>query len=263
MGVYANKNDLMQLQQAVDSILSQSFSDFEFLICDNGSSQEVKKYLDNAAKKDRRITIFRQGDFVTLPEKLNLCLQMAQGAFIARQDADDMSKPHRLQRQVEYLNMHPKIAFVGCAADTIFSNGSSGQRIYPPYPQIKDFFFTLPYLHPTLLFRVGALKEVNGYCESYWTKRCEDYDLLLRMYGEGFQGANLQEKHYFYRVSQGHKQFLYRVNEMITRYRRFRDLRQFPKALPFVVKPIFVGLLPQKVLLVAQHRYYRLTKRGL
>ena len=108
-----------------------------------------------------------------------------------------------------------------------------------------------PYIHPTLLFRREALAAVGGYSEEKHCILCEDYDLLLRLYAQGYSGANLQERLFDYTVpatAKGSRRMCHRWNEAVTRYRRFRQLGVLPGALPYVVKPLAVGLLPEPIL---------------
>lgn len=105
----------------------------------------------------------------------------------------------------------------------------------------------MPYIHPSLLFRREALEIANGYSEKKYCLLCEDYDLLLRLYSLGMRGANLQEILLDYSmtgVEQKRRKYRYRINEVIVRFLRFRDLGMLPNALPYVAKPIVVGLFP-------------------
>lgn len=250
MGVYYRREDLQPLERAVDSILSQTEGDFEFLICDDGSRAEAAALLDSLAAKDARIRLLRPGDKFSLPEKLNHCLSVARGAFIARMDDDDFSHPERFARQLAFLRAYPQIAFAGCCVN-LWREGIVGQRILPEYPDVRDFYFVQPYIHPALMFRRTALEAVGGYSEDRHCILCEDYDLLLRLYAAGQTGANLQEILFDYTVpatAKGSRRMSHRWNETVTRYRRFRQLGHLPRALPWVVKPLAVGLLPEGAL---------------
>lgn len=251
MGIYDKSEDVSVLRRSVDSILNQTFSNFEFLICDDGSSKQVQTYLDNVAIKDSRIRLIRSGNAFLLPVKLNLCLKKANGKYIARMDGDDFSHPTRFQRQIDYLLKYPEISFVGCNVNLIQNEKIVGKRSFSEYPQIRDFYMTQPYIHPTLIFRKDVLEAVNGYSEDKSVILCEDYDLLLRLYAKGFYGANLQEILFDYTIpatAKGNRKMCHRRNEFVTRYRRFKELGLFPGALPYVIKPIIVGLLPERIL---------------
>ncbi len=251
MGIYDKSKNVSMLRRSVESIQNQSFCDFEFLICDDGSSKEVKQYLDNAAQKDPRIRLVRAGDMFLLPVKLNQCLKKARGKYIARMDGDDFSYPERFQKQIDYLSKHPEIAFVGCNVNLIRNEKIIRKQCFPENPHIRDFYMTQPYIHPTLIFRREVLEAVNGYSEEKYVVLCEDYDLLLRLYAKGFSGANLQEILFDYTIpmtAKGNRKMRHRWNETVTRWHRFREMGLLPGALPYVIKPISVGVLPEFIL---------------
>lgn len=251
MGVLCKTNRLKMLKRAVDSILNQSFGDFEFLICDDGSSEEVKRYLDKASENDSRIIMVRQGNMISLSEKLNICLKHSEGRYIARMDDDDYSHRKRFEIQLAFLKNDFSVDFVGCNVALSDNNKITGSRIFPKNPCVKDFFFTQPFIHPTLMFRREALLAVNGYSEDKRCLFCEDYDLLLRMYYAGMKGANIQTILFNYTLSEtakGKKKYQYRINEAYIRFVRFKELKCLPFAMPYVIKPLVVGLIPYRLL---------------
>ncbi|MFV0497906.1 MAG: glycosyltransferase family 2 protein [Candidatus Fimivivens sp.] len=251
MGVYFLKAETGVLARAVRSVLDQSFSDFELIICDDGSSAPAQALLEQMAAIDTRVKIVRRGDAITLPQKLNFCLSCATGPFIARMDDDDFSHPQRLEQQYDFLVQHPGVAFVGCNVNRVFGTGETTPLTLPALPQPQDFRFAMPYIHPTLLFRREALETAGGYCEKKYCLLCEDYDLLLRLYQLDFKGANLQSILFDYAmmgVEEKPKKYRFRINEATVRFIRFRHLGMLPQALPYVVKPLMVGLLPRSLL---------------
>lgn len=251
MGVLCFKDRIEGMEKAIRSILSQTHQDFELLICDNGSCQEVQVLLDTMAASDQRIHLLRPANVNTLQKKLNVCLSVAKGEFIARMDDDDFSYPTRFEDQLSFLYEHPEIDFVGCNIMQIDEKGLAGVRKLPMYPSIEDFKFVSPYIHSALLFRCDAISSVGGYSESKWHECCEDYDMLLKMYEKGHSGANIQKVLLDYSIVNSQRKrrpYHYRLNEAITRYSHFRTLRKLPAWLPYVVKPLVVGLLPVSVL---------------
>ena len=264
MGVWYHRSDTSLLQRSVNSVLDQTYEDFEMLICDDGSSADAMSYLDQLSKQDKRVKLIRPGDCTALSEKLNVCLQASQGKYIARMDDDDYSYPERFQKQITFLDSHPEMAFVGSNVRQIRNGRPCGERLLPEYPQVPDFYMTQPYIHPALMFRKVALAAVGGYSEDRRQVLCEDYDLLLRLYTAGYRGSNLQENLLDYTVSvkaKGSRKFRHRCNESVTRWARFRELGVLPKALPFVIKPLAVGLLPEAVLKKIKDRQSRVAAR--
>lgn len=251
MGVYYQREECALLERSVRSILDQTLSSFELLICDDGSNDTARELLDRLAQKDGRIVLVRGTAAYSLPEKLNVCLERARGVWIARMDDDDYAAPERFRRQLDFLEEHPKVAFVGSNVRLIRDGQAVGQRILPEYPTIEDFYMVQPYIHPALIFRREVLETVGGYSREKTVLLCEDYDLLLRLYANGYRGSNLQELLLDYTIpltAKGNRKMSHRWNEAVTRFRRFRQLGRLPGALPYVIKPLAVGLLPETVL---------------
>lgn len=251
MGVRYRRKSTELLERAVESILCQSYERLEFLICFRESTAQAMDYLYRCEKNDNRIILIDGSSCGNFQQQLNLCLQNAKGSWIARMDDDDFSFPNRLQIQLDFLRANPEISFVGCNVNLCYSGRRSGERQFPPLPQVRDFLITQPFIHPTLLFRRDCLEAVGGYGEDSFCVLCEDYDLLLRLYEKGFQGANIQQPLFDYSISASAKskrKMPHRFNETVTRWKRFGALGLLPRALPYVVKPLIVGLLPEKLL---------------
>lgn len=251
MGVRYNRENTYLLERAVRSILCQSYSLLEFLICDDGSTSTAQSLLEKISREDCRVKLLRGCTRLDLAGKLNFCLESAQGAYIARMDDDDYAEPDRLAKQMAFLERNPNIAFVGCSVALERDGLPAGIRRLPEAPEARDFRFTQPFIHPSLLFRWEVLKAAGGYCESTDCEGCEDYDLLLRLYGLGYVGRNMPELLFRYTLPGKdcrRRPMRLRWNEVKTRYLRFRDLGFLPQYLPYVVKPVIVGLMPQKLL---------------
>lgn len=251
MGVYYKREEMHLLKRSVESVLKQTFTDFELLICDDGSTEAAIACLNDLASRDGRVRLIRRGNLFSLPQKLNACLECSNGVYIARMDDDDFSHPERFAEQMSFLTEHPEIAFVGSNVNLWRDGAIVGQRILPEYPTVRDFYFVQPYIHPALMFRREALVAVDGYSEEKHAVLCEDYDLLLRMYAAGYQGANLQKCLLDYTIpatAKGNRKMKHRWNEAVTRWKRFKELRCFPSAIPYVVKPLVVGLVPERLL---------------
>lgn len=251
MGVRYCREDLNVLEQSVNSILAQTVGNFEFLICEWGSNNAAKAWLEELVQRERRVRILPGKAPGTLAQNLNICLGEAKGKYIARMDDDDFSHPARFAKQLAYLECHPEITFVGSNVSLHYGGKPVGIRRLPELPTVRDFYITQPFIHPALMFRREAIEVVKGYSENRSCILCEDYDLLLRLYTKGVQGANLQETLLDYTIpvrAKGNRTMIHRWNETVTRWRRFKELKMLPSALPYVVKPLMVGLAPERVL---------------
>lgn len=251
MGVCYQRQDLMLLERSIKSILNQTYCNFEFLICQNDSTAQARELLETFQKVDSRIRLIDGTGADTLAKKLNRCLKEAKGTLVARQDDDDYSDPQRFEKQVDYLYNNKDVAFVGCEVLLNQNNTLVGMYRFSERPIVRDFLFTQPFIHPTLVFYKTVLNAVGGYCEEERCDGCEDYDLLLRLYEKGYIGANIQYPYFVYTIPPKGKSngtFRRRINEVQTRFILFRRMRLLPKAFPYVCKPILVGLIPSVIL---------------
>lgn len=246
MGCY-NIEHLWSFPHAMNSILHQTMTDFEFIICDDGSTDRTYQCLLDWQQRDPRIRLLHNRENRGLAYSLNRCLSVARGDYIARQDADDISSPDRFEKQLAYLCENPSTAFVGSNVYLFDRSGVWGKRPTPTHPTKRDFLFTTPFVHGSLMFRKEVLRSVNGYCVSKETTRAEDYELEMRLYAIGMFGANTAEYLYFYledTAAQARRKYKYRIDEAKIRFRGFRSLGLMPKAAPYVIKPLVVGLIP-------------------
>lgn len=265
MSVY-NQRDEKALMAAVNSILTQSFKDFEFIIFDDGSDDECSILLEKIAKLDSRIRLVSKKKNRGLAFSLNCCIFLARGKYIARMDADDISYPERLTKQVEYLELHPEISWVGTNIHLFKDNVIWGQRVFPEEPQKDDYLKYSPYAHPTVMYRASIFDENIGYITTKDTLRCEDYELFMRFRAAGIRGANLQETLFAYcecEESYRKRNFRTRFREAKVRFRSFKLMGiLFPKGIIYVMRPIVACLVPHKLLAWKKQKessmYYKL-----
>ncbi len=260
MAVY-NLENVEILGKSIASIQNQTCSDIEFIICDDGSTDNTRELLKKFAKKDRRIKLIYNSKNRKASYARNKCIKHAKGNYIAVMDADDISDIRRIERLSEFLDEHTEYDFVGCKGEFFVNQiGDDGEIYwYCRKPESKDFLFSLPYVHASMLFRKESLKRVQGYDISKNVIRAEDYDLLLRLYGEGMRGYNINEVLYYIRrdKNQYHRRkYRYRFHEAYIKYRGFRKLGLFPSGIIFAVKPLIVGLIPLHFMAVLQKKYY-------
>ncbi len=188
------------LEAAVESILAQSFGDFELLALDDGSTDESPHILAGLAARDDRIRL-HLAPHAGLVQRLNEGLALARGAYIARMDADDISHPERFERQIAYLEAHPECVAVGTAVDEIDPDGRriGAMDIRPTHEEIDDRMLHGDggaLVHATAMYRAGALRSIGGYQAGL--DGGEDLDLHLRLSEIG-RLANLPERLFLYR----------------------------------------------------------------
>lgn len=156
MGVY-NCKDFLLLKKSVDSIIAQTFADWEFIICDDGSTDTTLRKLNEISQSDKRIKIISYKQNRGLAYALNQCIKASHGEYIARQDDDDISEATRLQEQADVLNAHPEYAVVGTNARVFDDSGFWGTYTNVEFPDKKAFQWNSPFAHPTVMMRKDAL----------------------------------------------------------------------------------------------------------
>lgn len=175
-------NGQMYLREAVESVLAQTFGDFEFIVIDDGSTDDTLKLLEEFAAKDSRLRVVsRPNKGLTLT--LNEGLDLARAQFLARMDADDISLPMRFEKQVAYLQEHPDCVLVGSAVTMIDPDGSPIRALCSErtHEQIDEAHLKCgwPVVHPVVMMRTAAVRKIGGYRNQYNT--LEDLDLFLRL----------------------------------------------------------------------------------
>lgn len=249
MGVY-NCPDRQTAERSVNSVLSQSFSDFEFIICDDGSDNGTFEWLKALSHSDKRIKLVRRHKNKGLASALNRCISLSQGEFIARQDIDDISEKDRFRQQLDFLKEQESIAFVGSDCLLADENGGIfGRRHMPERPKASDFLFNQPFIHGSVMFRRSALVSAGGYKTVGISRKYEDYELFMRLYSAGQKGANIPRCLYrFSEKSLGRRVSpQMRVDEFFVRLRGFHALGLLPRSFPFLLKPLAMILLPPRL----------------
>ena len=200
MGVYneLNKDILME---AVNSILHQTFEDFEFIIYDDGSCPEAATLLREVAGLDERIKLIGQDENHGLAFSLNACIDEAKGKYIARMDADDISELYRMEHPKKYLEEND-FDLIGGISQMIDEDGNtiySIKKVPTNFKKIKKCIkYNQVISHPTWFGKKEVFDKLNGYRNM---PLCEDYDFTLRAILQGFKISNVNECVLKYRMT--------------------------------------------------------------
>ena len=175
------KNASLYLGKSVESILNQTFTNFEFLIMDDGSSDNSLAKLEKYSEIDERIVLFSQGN-KGLTKSLNFLIQKSTSSIIARMDADDICQENRFEKQLSFLNNNKDYSLVGSNATCIDSKDKRKKITNLPLGNFyikRRLNFYNTFIHSSVMFRKEKFIEVNGYDESFPVS--QDYDLWLKM----------------------------------------------------------------------------------
>ena len=185
------------LQEAVDSVLSQRFSDFELIVLNDCSPDNAEEILDRY--DDPRIVRYLGTQNLGLANVLNIGMDMAKGKYIARMDSDDISLPERFETQVDYLESHPDIDLCSCGMKLFGAkDGAWVRESNPEMVKITALFFS-PILHASSVWRKDAFDRCGLRFKQEMVP-AEDYDLWCRALVQGVKMVNLPECLYLYRI---------------------------------------------------------------
>jgi len=180
------------VSDSVQSILGQSFEDFEFIIVDDGSSDRTVEIIEGF--RDPRITILSNEKNMGATHSLSKAAAHSNSRYIARQDGDDISMPGRLQKQIDYLKAHPDVAVLGTTRGTLDNSGNIISTIpFPENPTYDDFLERNSLVHGSIMMPREIYTEFGGYNELF--RYSQDYDLWLRVV-QSRTIRNLQEPLY-------------------------------------------------------------------
>lgn len=199
--VMSARNADKYISKSIESILNQTFKDFEFIIIDDASTDNTLTIIKEFAKKDKRIKIIINKENIGLTRALNNAISIAKGEYIARQDADDYSAPERLETQILFLEKNNNISLVGTSVTIIDEAGTklcernlpTGSEQIKAILQKDNCIF-----HGTILFRKKDVLEIGAY-RPFFTKS-QDYDLYLRLC-ETKNIDNINKPLYFWRFN--------------------------------------------------------------
>ncbi|MGM0275390.1 MULTISPECIES: glycosyltransferase family 2 protein [Enterococcus] len=248
------------IKKAIDSILNQTYQNFEIIICDDCSTDGTWEILKELEETDSRIQIYQNEKNSKSAYTRNKAINKSSGKYIMQLDDDDYCHEERMEKQVLFLDNHPEYDFVGSNAYLWDQDGIYGELIIKDKPEINDLLKTSPFINPSVMFRKEALESVQGYRVSKETVRGQDYDLYLRLYVNGLRGYNIQEKLvYYYQDKNYYNKISWenRIGEFKFRYRNFKKLKLSPTQYIYIIKPLVALIVPRKILSLKQSRRNR------
>lgn len=198
-------NDYLFLDDAINSIFNQTYQNFELVICNDGSTNKrTIEILKKWSAKDLRIKVINNENNLGISFSLNRLLKNTKGLYIARMDADDISLPNRLEREIKFLEDNPDISFVSCGANIIDENNIvSGTIIHTERPTFRNVVEKNCFIHPATMFKAEVFESFIVYEENQKAHigRCEDYIMWCSLFEHGFIGANISDILFQYRES--------------------------------------------------------------
>ena len=247
MGIY---NCADTLEEAVESILQQTYDDWELIMCDDGSMDSTYEIATRFSRQYENIIAFQNEKNMGLNYTLNKCLEKAKGEYIARMDGDDISLPRRLEKEVAFLDQHKEYAIVSTNMIYFDENGEWGKSNMLEFPQKEDLVRATPFCHAPCMVRREAYEKIKGYSVDKKLLRVEDYHLWFKMYSEGYRGYNLKEALYKMRDDRNatqRRKYKYRINEAYVKWLIMTQFKLSTSSLIYVLRPLIVGLVPMSI----------------
>lgn len=236
------------LGEAIESILAQTVTDWEWILCDDASVDDTYKVaMEYSDQYPDKFVLLKNEQNMGLNYTLNKCLEHAKGKYIARMDGDDICSPERFGEELRCLEEDPDIAIVSTDMEFFDETGTWGKISHSEYPENKDFLHGSPFCHAPCMVRKEAYDAVGGYSVGKKLLRVEDYHLWVKMYARGFKGRNIGVPLYKMRDDRNaysRRKFRYRLNEAYVRLLVVKELKLPFYTAIYSLRPIIVGLLP-------------------
>jgi glycosyltransferase involved in cell wall biosynthesis len=258
MSVFNNRK---YLGKAITSVLGQSYSNFEFVIVNDASTDDSIRILRRFAVKDKRIKLIDNKNRIGLTKSLIKALRYVKGKYVARMDADDISLPCRFAEQIKFMDKHPEVGLSGSWAILIDQKGKKLKLKKMPTKNkdiVKEVIKANPFIHSTLIFRRSVFKEIGFYNKDFIY--AQDYELILRLLKK-YKGANIPEPLILYRVDDKESISVKKIKEQekFAIKARLKSLKEYGYPwwqLIFLLKPIFSYLVPANIKLFLYKKFY-------
>ena len=246
MGIY---NCAETLPSAIDSILHQTFTDWELIMCDDGSIDDtIAVARSYASAYPDKITVLQNDRNYGLNYTLNRCLAVAKGTYIARMDGDDLCAPNRFEEELRAFEEEPELAIVSTDMECFDETGVWGRIRHPECPQNKDFLAGPPFCHAPCMVRTDVFRAVGGYTVADRLIRVEDFHLWIKIYHAGYRGKNIGKPLYQMRDDRNayrRRTLKNRLNEAYVRILAVKMLDLPLYGYVFSLRPILVGMMPK------------------
>ncbi|WP_062051726.1 glycosyltransferase [Bacillus sp. JCM 19034] len=247
MSVY---NDEQYLEESVESILNQTYENFEFLIIDDASTDGSYEILKEFAEKDQRIKLIKNKENKGLSYNLAEGVSQATTKWIARMDADDIAREDRLLLQMNYVAEHPNTDIIGSYVMDIDAKGNEIElrKVPTTHEKIASLIWTCPFIHPTVLFKKKAIEKVGSYDKNL--RRRQDYDLWFRCQEGKLQFHNIDQPLLYYRATDDY----YKKNDIKVQFQQVKmgftgswKVKASPIAYIGVTVSFLKGILPYRI----------------
>lgn len=247
MGIY---NVESTLEEAVESIINQTYSNWELILCDDGSTDNTLDVAKKLAESDNRIKVILNEKNLGLNYTLNHCLSVASGEIIARMDGDDTCALDRFEKQIEFLISQDEYDIVSSSMNLFDEDGTWETTTVKPTPTKSDVVTGSPICHAPVMMWKKCIDNVNGYTVDKRMLRVEDVNLWIKLYTAGYKCFNIDEPLYNMRNDKNafsRRKYKYRINSTYVRLKGCKMLHLGFKCYIKSFKPMLIGLIPNSI----------------
>lgn len=244
MGIY---NCAPYLQEALDSLLTQTFQDYKIILCEDGSTDDTYIVAKKYADKYDNIILMRNDKNMGLNYTLNRCLELADTEYCARMDGDDISLPTRFEKEVKFLDQHLDYSVVSAPMIYFDESGDYRKGKGRGDIQAKHFVRGTPICHAPCLFRTKDVKAVGGYSVDDKLLRVEDYHLWFKLFAKGYKLYMLDECLYKMRDDRNavrRRNWVTRRNEAYVKHIGYRMIGLPWYKQIYAIEPLIKYLMP-------------------
>lgn len=235
-----------ELRASIESILNQTYDNFELLIIDDCSDRKSTDIIESY--NDSRIKIIHNEKNLGLAQSLNKGIDLINTDYIIRMDTDDIAKKDRIEKQMRFVEEHPEYSIVAGNANYFNEDGIYKTTKIVGEKYKEDFIKGTPFIHPTMIIKTKDIKSIGGYPNC---RRGQDYAMAMEMYANDYKGYVMEDILIDYRMNTAgyrKKKFKYRLLEFKIRWHYFNKLKMKKRYYIYCFKPILVGLIPKKLL---------------
>lgn len=244
-----------QLEQAIKSVLTQDYNNYDILIIDDGSDDGSLQLVENFHSE--KINIICNEKNIGLEKSLNKGIYNISSKYIARMDTDDICFPERLKKQVNFAENNPEYSIVSSSVNFFDENGIYGTTKKTGEIKKEDLLFGTPFIHPSMLIKTDDIKAIGGYPLFH---RCEDYAMVMELYSNGKKGYIMPDVLLNYRMDKnGYKKRKAkdRLIEVKVRWIYFRKMRIPIYKYLYIIKPLLLIILPKRLVMKYHQKKFK------
>lgn len=241
--IIACYNAEQYIDGCLDSLVNQTYSNLEIIVCDDSSKDGSYSKLLEWKNRDHRIIVLHNKQNMYAAATRNKCIKASHGEYLMIQDVDDISRLNRVEVLLSYFKKNPSISIISSSIQCFKESLEDPLSIYcerKEFPSKYSFLWGISFVHPASMITRECMEAVDGYRVAPETRRCQDYDMFMRMYAKGYKGMNIKETLYYYRLDEANfrrRTWKARVGEHKIRKYGYEELGMMPWAYIFTLKP--------------------------